>query len=134
MISLKQAYILSLFQENDYDYPKLSDVMIFKPRKGWGLVGDESYACVEDEWLCADKMDPADSLQDYKKWERGFLDGENVLTYKDLQENPEDYIFRCDFFELKELIDIKPQNGIYIQSSTEPFDEQMEINQAKVRK
>lgn len=134
VISLKQAYILSLFQENNYNYPKLSDVRIFKPRKGWGLVGDESYACVEDEWLCADTMDSAESLRDYKKWEREFLDGENVLTYKDLQENPEDYIFRCDFFELKELIDIKPQNGIYIQSSTEPFDEQMEINQAKVQK
>ncbi|HHY00381.1 MAG TPA: MBL fold metallo-hydrolase [Methanothermobacter sp.] len=134
VISLKQAYILSLFQENNYDYPKLSDVMIYKPRKGWGLVGDESFACVENEWLCADNMDSTESLRDYKKWEREFLDADNVLTYKDLQDRPADYIFRCDFFELKELIDIKPENGIYIQSSTEPFDDQMEINQAKVQK
>ena len=134
VISLKQAYILSLFQENNYNYPKLSDVMIYKPRKGWGLVGDASYACVDDEWLCADKMGAEESLRDYKKWERNFLAGDNVLTYKDLQENPAEFIFRCDFFELKELIDIKPRNGIYIQSSTEPFDEQMEINEAKVRK
>ncbi len=133
VISLKQAYILSLFQENDYHYPKLSDVMIFKPRKGWGLVGDESYACFDGEWLPASNMNHDDSMRDYKKWERVFLEGENVLTYKDLQDNGEDYIFRCDFFELKELIDIKPKNGIYIQSSTEPFDDQMEINQAKVQ-
>lgn len=133
VISLKQAYILSLFQENNSAYPKLSDVMIYKPRKGWGMVGDDSFACVENEWLCADNMDPAESLRDYKKWEREFLDADNVLTYKDLQVHPLDYIFRCDFFELKELIDIKPENGIYIQSSTEPFDEQMEINQTKVQ-
>lgn len=134
VISLKQAYILNLFEDNGNDYPKLSDVMIYKPRKGWGLLGSDSYACVEDEWLCADDINAEESLRDYKKWEREFLDHDNILTYKDLQENPHDYIFRCDFFELKELIDIKPSNGVYIKSSTEPFDEQMEINEAKVRK
>lgn len=134
VISLKQAYILNLFQDIDNDYPKLSDVMIYKPRKGWGLVGNDSFACVEEEWLCADDINSEESLRDYKKWERKFLACDNVLTYKDLQENPLDYIFRCDFFELKELIDIKPRNGVYIKSSTEPFDEQMEINEAKVRK
>ncbi len=44
------------------------------------------------------------------------------------------FIFRCDFFELKELIDIKPENGIYIKSSTEPFDDQMKINEKKVKR
>jgi ribonuclease J len=134
VVSLKQAYLLELFQGTGNDYPKLSDVMIYKPRKGWGLVGNESYACVEDEWLGADDIKPEESLRDYKKWEREFLTSDNILTYKDLQEEPLDYIFRCDFFELKELIDIKPANGIYIKSSTEPFDEQMEINEAKVKK
>ena len=32
------VYILSLFQENNSAYPKLSDVKIYKPRKGWGMV------------------------------------------------------------------------------------------------
>lgn len=134
VISLKQAYILNLFQGTDNDYPELSDVIIYKPRKGWGLVGDDNFACVEDEWLCANEMSDEESLRDYKKWERELLAYDNIITYKDLQETPENYIFRCDFFELKELIDIKPENGIYIKSSTEPFDEQMEINEAKVHK
>jgi len=134
VVNLKQAYLLSLFQGDDNEYPELGDVMIYKPRKGWGLVGNENYACVEDEWICADDIAPAESLRDYKKWEREFLKADNTLTYKDLQEEPLEYIFRCDFFELKELIDIKPENGIYIKSSTEPFDKQMEINEAKVRK
>lgn len=134
VVSLKQAYILKLFQDTDNDYPKLSEVMIYKPRKGWGLVGDDCYACFESEWLCANDIEPSESLRDYKKWEREFLMEDNILTFKDLQEDPQDYIFRCDFFELKELIDIKPSEGIYIKSSTEPFDEQMQINEAKVHK
>ena len=134
VVSLKQAYILNLFNEINNEYPDLSDVMIYKPRKGWGLLGKDSFACVEDEWLCASDIESAQCLRDYKKWERELLENENVLTYQDLQKDPEEYIFRCDFFELKELIDIKPVNGVYIKSSTEPFDEQMEINERKVQK
>ncbi|NYB52458.1 MAG: MBL fold metallo-hydrolase [Methanobacteriaceae archaeon] len=134
VVSLKQAYILKLFQENHGEYPKLSDVMIYKPRKGWGLLGERRYACVEGEWLSSEDIQDDESLRDYKKWEREFLTDENIVTFQDLKEDPQDYIFRCDFFELKELIDIKPKEGIYIKSSTEPFDEQMEINEEKVRK
>lgn len=134
VISLKQAYILKLFNKSSNEYPDLSEVMIYKPRKGWGLLGEDSFACVEDEWLCASDIESAQCLRDYKKWERELLEMDNVLTYQDLQKDPEEYIFRCDFFELKELIDIKPADGIYIKSSTEPFDEQMEINERKVQK
>lgn len=134
VISLKQAYILKLFNEISNEYPDLSEVMIYKPRKGWGLLGEDSFACVEDEWLCASDIDSSQCLRDYKKWERELLERDNVLTYQDLQKDPDEYIFRCDFFELKELIDIKPADGIYIKSSTEPFDEQMEINERKVQK
>jgi len=133
VISLKQAYILKLFNKNSNEYPDLSEVMIYKPRKGWGLLGEDSFACVENEWLCASDIESSQCLRDYKKWERELLERDNVLTYQDLQKDPEEYIFRCDFFELKELIDIKPADGIYIKSSTEPFDEQMEINERKVR-
>jgi ribonuclease J len=133
VVSLKQAYILNLFNEISNEYPDLSEVMIYKPRKGWGLLGEDSFACVEDEWLCASDIESAQCLRDYKKWERELLENDNVLTYHDLREDPDEYIFRCDFFELKELIDIKPVDGVYIKSSTEPFDEQMKINERKVR-
>ena len=33
---------------------------------------------------------------------------------------------------MKELIDIKPENGLYIHSVTEPFNEEMEIDFKKV--
>ena len=88
----------------------------------------------ENEWICKPDIDPNQVMRDYKTWERDYLDWNNTIIYKDLRENPEDYIFRCDFFELKELIDIKPEKGVYIKSSTEPFDEQMEIDAEKVKR
>lgn len=131
VVSLKQAYILDLFSRQGY--PEINDVMIYQPRRGWGLIGDESFACVDDQWLCSRDLDPIQCRRDYKVWERDFLDQGNIINYHDLQQDPEEYIFRCDFFELKELIDIKPEDAVYIKSSTEPFDEQMEINERKVK-
>lgn len=130
-VSLKQAYMLNLFSGNGY--PELDDVAVYVPRKGWGLLGDKYYACFNDDWMCAAPLDPSYVRHDYQKWERDFLDLPNVITYKDLQEEPDQYIFRCDFFELKELIDIKPELGMYIRSVTEPFDEEMEIDYRKVQ-
>lgn len=129
VVSLKQAYILNLFE--GLGYPKIEDVMVYKPKKGWGLVNDDRYSCVNDEWVCSSEVDPKQLMADYKIWEREYLNWDNTVTHKDLSENPEDYIFRCDFFEFKELIDIKPENGIYIKSSTEPFDKQMELMEKK---
>jgi ribonuclease J len=132
VVSLKQAYILNLF--TGQGYPEIEDVMIYQPRKGWGLVGNDHFACLDYEWICTPEIDSKQVMRDYKTWERDYLDWPNTINYKDLQEDPEDYIFRCDFFELKELIDIKPEKGIYIKSSTEPFDEQMEIDEKKVKR
>lgn len=131
VVSLKQAYILNLFK--GLGYPGIENVRVYQPRKGWGLVSDDRYSCIDDEWICTSKIDPKQVMRDYKPWERDYLEWDNTVTYKDLQENPENYIFRCDFFEFKELIDIKPAKGIYIKSSTEPFDDQMVIMEDKVK-
>lgn len=130
VVSLKQAYILSLF--TGQGYPEVEDVLIYQPRRGWGLIDDESFACVEGQWMCTSDLGQEQVERDYKKWERDFLCGDNLINYRDLQEEPAEYLFRCDFFELKELIDIKPSGAVYIKSSTEPFDDEMEINEGKV--
>lgn len=130
VVSLKQAYILSLF--SGQGYPDISDVLIYQPRRGWGLVDDGTFACVEDEWLCTSEIGKDQVERDYKTWERSFLCMDNVVNYRDLQEEPGEYLFRCDFFELKELIDIKPEGALYIKSSTEPFDLEMQISERKL--
>ncbi|MGC9516740.1 MAG: MBL fold metallo-hydrolase [Methanomicrobiales archaeon] len=131
VVNLKQAYMLNLFYGKGY--PKIDDVVVYVPRKGWGLLGEDSYACFGDEWTCSMDIDQYHVKTDYDKWERDFLDWDNTINYKDLRDEPENYIFRCDFFELKELIDIKPREGIYIRSVTEPFDDEMVIDYQKAK-
>ena len=137
-INSKQAYMLELLEneksieKNKYPHLKDSNVCVYFPRKKQGLISGKHYVCYDGNWKILDSDD--DEIQkDYEKWERKFLDSDNFITYKDLKESPSKYIFRCDFFELKELIDIKPKNGIYIHSLTEPFNEEMEIDFNRVQ-
>jgi ribonuclease J len=130
VVNLKQAYLLKLFSGREY--PELADVGVYIPRRGWGLIGDDSFVCFDGEWLCGKQIDPSHRSSDYKNWEKEFIDGGNALNYKDIHEEPEKYIFRCDFFELKELIDIKPENSLYIKSVTEPFDAEMELDVERI--
>ena len=136
-INTKQAYMLKLLEsektiEKD-KYPKLKDpqIAIYLPRKKQGLISGKHYVCYDDNWQIIDSKDN-EVEKDYDRWEREFLEEDNVITYNDLKEEPQKYIFRCDFFELKELIDIKPENGLYIHSLTEPFNEEMEIDFKRV--
>ena len=130
VVNLKQAYMLKLFSGRDY--PELEDVDVYIPKRGWGLIGKDSFVCYDGEWLCSSNIDPNHKSSDYKNWEKEFIESGNAINYKDIQEEPQKYIFRCDFFELKELIDIKPVNSIYIKSVTEPFDEEMEFDERRV--
>jgi ribonuclease J len=130
VVNLKQAYLLKLFSGRGY--PELDDVEVYIPKRGWGLIGDDSFVCFDGQWLCGSEIDSSHKSYDYKKWEKEFIEGGNAVNYIDIQEEPEKYIFRCDFFELKELIDIKPLNAVYIKSVTEPFDEEMEFDEKRV--
>jgi ribonuclease J len=133
VVNLRQAYLLKLFEKLG-NYPKLDEVCIYVERKGWGLISDEFYFLVPEKgWVKGSEIDKKHVKSDYFKWERKFLDLDNVVTYKDLREHPEDFIFRCDYFELQELIDIKPKNGCYIRSLTEPFSEDMLIEENRVK-
>jgi ribonuclease J len=122
VINLKQAYLLELFRNSGIDTPRIDDdhIRIYVPRKGWGVLKDDRFS---------EKI----QREDYEYWERELLDHPNAVTAQEIQQNQEDYIFRCDFFELKELIDIKPDAGsTYIRSVCEPFDLEMELDRKKV--
>ena len=117
VVSLRQAYLLKVFEETGENAPRLDDVSIYLPRKSWGLITD-------------DEVDGELVYGDYEKWEYEFIDRKNAITCEELRENQDDYIWRCDFFELKEIIDIKPKkNSRYIWSVTEPFDLKMKLNE-----
>ena len=111
---------LSLLADNCIsEVPRLDEVCFFVPKKGWGILDDDNYS--RDV-----------QLRDYKKWEIEMMDKPNAVRTEDIRENPQDYIFRCDFYELKFLFDVQPPKGsIYIRSVTEPVDEEMEIEKVK---
>lgn len=130
LINTKQAYMLKLIEEENPEktiYPSINDdtIGIYIPRKGSGLNSPDVYVSNDGNW-----EHPTDDeiIKDYSKWEREFLEYDNSVTYKDVKENENQYIIRLDNFSFLELIDIQPENAIYIHSNTEPFNEEMEMN------
>jgi ribonuclease J len=121
VINLKQAYLLELFRASGIATPRIDDehIRVYIPRKTWGVYRDDRFS---------EKI----QREDYDYWEREFLDHANAVSARDIRENQNEYIFRCDFFELKELIDVKPEAGsCYIRSVCEPFDVEMELDLKK---
>ncbi len=116
-LSLKQAYLLKLLEGTDAGAPSLDDdhVAIYIDRKDWGLITKPGY--------------PRDIVeQDYEAWEREFLGYPNAVTCEDIHRDQGDFMVRIDFFDLTDLIDIRPAEGsCYIRSVTEPLDEEAEI-------
>jgi ribonuclease J len=66
-----------------------------------------------------------------RKWETEVvLDkyGDRYVDHATIRRSPERYILCFSFFDMKHLLDIKPQGGTYIYSSCEAFNEEMEID------
>lgn len=127
VIDLKQAYMLKLFQQSDVwknVFPKPDDrrLRIFIPRKSWGLI---------------DRQDWPERIveQDYDLWEREFLNYRNAVNYKDVDRQQKKFIFYCSDYQLQQLIDVCPNEGSgYIRSLTEPFNEEMEFKEERVKR
>lgn len=128
-IDTKQAYLLKLFQESEtwkgaFPPPTDDNIKVFVSRKSWGLVG-------KDLGVWTGKM----IQQDYKKWEREFVDYPNYVDYRDIMENQKNYVFYCSDYQLQNLIDVKPkERSSYIRSSTEPFNDEMKLDQERIKR
>jgi len=123
VLDLKQAYLLDQLSMINSEYPNSDDpnLCFYAEKKSWGLIGRDDY--------------PRDlMLQDYDKWERDYIDKGNVLNYKDIKYAQNEYMLYCSYFMLNELVDIKPNIGSkYVRSVCEPFDEEMELDERRVR-
>ena len=117
-INTKIAYLLEILkQDKKLEIPDIKDenLSIYFHRAGWGLI-DKDVSREEKE-------------KDYLIWERKFLDYPNTICYKDVKKNEEKFVLFLDYFDLKELIDLKPSLGSsYIYSTSEPHDEEQEID------
>ncbi len=116
VVNLKLAYLIR--EMGDLSPLKLSDVKILVPKKRWGLISKEGIARYQVE-------------KDYEKWERDFLGKANSITYKELQKNPKKYVVSMSFWEINQLTDIKPRDAVWIKSTCEPFDPEMEMDEER---
>jgi ribonuclease J len=87
---------------------------------------------------CIDGACVSDSLKVYseigknsRKWEQEVVQhfyGDRYVNHVSIRENPDNYILCFSFFDMKHLLDIKPNGGTYIYSACEAFSEEMEID------
>ena len=62
-------------------------------------------------------------------WEKNFLkDQVEYIEPHAIADSPEKYILCFSLYEIKHLLDIKPQNGTYLYSSSEAFQEESEFD------
>ena len=130
VIDFTQAYLLEQYRRFSDRYPDSDDpnLCLFASRKSWGIAGRTD---VESNvpGLCY----PSNIVdQDYSTWEREYLHRDNTVNYLDLQDQNE-YILVCSYFQLNQLIDIKPVPGSkYLRSITEPFSDEMRLDAERV--
>ncbi len=87
---------------------------------------------------CIDSAHVSDSLRVYseignksRKWEQEVVlpsYGDRYIDHVSIRKNPDNYILCFSFFDMKHLLDIRPDGGTYIYSACEAFNEEMEID------
>lgn len=116
VITFKDACFLKWLAEDEVlkkKLPNINDehIVLYKPKKSKGLYRD----------------------QDYSIWEREYLDMDNVWKAEDVNENQKNVIMAMTFYQITELIDIKPsEESIWIQAHSEPFNEEMGLDQERL--
>ena len=115
-VNLKMAYLVR--ELGELCPFTLDDVRIMIPKKSWGLITKEGAT-------------PEQVLGDYAAWERGFIGMDNAITHRELQAEPDNYVVSMNMWDINQLTDIRPQNAIWIKSSCEPFDPEMELDEER---
>jgi ribonuclease J len=128
VISPKLAYLLHLLKEQKLlKIPTSEDselVSVYLPRKDSMMYSRSDYS--HTKHLLGYSVEWKDGEIRTEHYENG------VRAY-DLRERPSRYIIHLDFYEFNELIDINPPAGSrYISASTEPFSEEMEIDERRL--
>ena len=115
VIGFKHACFLERYhQDKNLKTPdsRAEGVFIFKPKQATGTYSDEDYT--DAHIKCR-------------------LDYPNVITAEVINKNPEKYIVVLGFFNINNLIDFDTKNSLYIKSSSEPYNEEMEISYERMQ-
>lgn len=70
-----------------------------------------------------------------QKWESWIYSRYNdfCVNASEISDNSSDYILAIGFFDIKYLNDIKPTEGLYLYSSSEPFSEEQQIDMFRLK-
>lgn len=110
VISGKTARYLNALSKNaSLNIPKINDetIVVYKPRYRSGSYSESDYDRLDGEI---------------------FFGGANVWTSEDIQKAQSQVIMTVGSNHVEELIDIRPTSGVYLHSSSEPFNEEGEID------
>lgn len=115
VINFKHACFLEQYcQDKKLNVPSITDphLALFKPKRLTGTYIVEDYT---DMYI------------------KKRLHYTNIVTAADIKKNPSKYILVLNFWYFSDLIDLKPKDGMYIHSLSEPFNEEMEISYDRMR-
>ena len=115
VINFKHACFLERYHKDKIlRAPNSTDehILLLKPKRLTGTYIDEDYS-------------------DYYIKKR--LNYPNIVTADDIRKNPAQYMVVLNFWYLNMLVDLKPKNGVYIHSLSEPFNEEMGISYDRMR-
>jgi len=110
VISFKHACFLEKYhRDKKLRAPDSKDdqILLLKPKRLTGTYIDEDYT----DWYIKKR-----------------LNYPNIIIAKDIVDNPSKYMVVLNFYYFNMFIDLKPNNGTYIHSLSEPFNEEMEIS------
>jgi ribonuclease J len=110
VISFKHACFLERYhRDKKLRTPDSKDdqILLLKPKRLTGTYIDEDYT----DWYIKKR-----------------LNYPNIIVAEDIVNNPSRYMVVLNFYYFNMLVDLKPSNGIYVHSLSEPFNEEMEIS------
>jgi ribonuclease J len=71
--------------------------------------------------------------KEYYSWERDLLDLSNGKKFDWIKENLHKLVVHLTYYDLHNLVDLKPREGVYINACTEPFNEEMALDFKRLR-
>jgi ribonuclease J len=107
VVTMRQAHLLSkLAKDPGLDLPSLKDESIAIYRR---------------------------SKKRYEDWEEEVCKKGEVLTSRQIVENQTAYVFVATLSDMESLVEVRPEaGGVYVLSSSEPFNEEMELDMQRL--
>jgi len=117
VITLRDAYLLDAMKSFDDELPSINhpNLCIYLEKRVSGTYSDSDYNA---------------------KWMKGLLSNcpnLNIVKASDIRNNDKDFVLILRFYDLQELIDLRPLYGsVYIHSTSEAHSEEQEFDQKRL--